>query len=64
MAVIISVCVYGALFYHVVYELLKRYFVKRFLLAVNYISEANSQGINDAAQKADNAEIAERSVEN
>lgn len=64
MAVIISVCVYGAFFYHVVYELLKRYFVRRFLLVINYISEDNRQGINDAAQKADNAEIAERLVEN
>ena len=58
MAVIISVCVYGALFYHVVYELLKRYFVRRFLLAINHISE----GVSDAVQKADNAEIAERLV--
>lgn len=61
MAVIISVCLYGALFYHVVYELLKRYFVRRFLLAINYISE-EKRGINDAVQKADDAEIAERLV--
>ena len=63
MAVIVSVCVYGALFYHIVYELLKRYLVRRFLLSINHIRPADSDkqsGINDASQKADAAEIAER----
>ena len=53
-AVIVSLCVYGAVCYHVVYELLKRYLVKRFLLLINHIPD------DDASQKADIAEIAER----
>ena len=62
MTVIVSVCVYGAVFYHVLYELLKRYLVRRFSLSINHIpaAESDKRSINDALQKADIAEIAER----
>ena len=61
MAVIVSVCVCGAVFYHVVYELLKHYLVRRFLLSINHIRKNdNRRSINDTSLKADIAEIAER----
>ena len=61
MAVIVSVCVYGALFYHIVHKLLKRYLVRRFLLSINRIRpDSDKPSINDASQNADAAEIAER----